>query len=86
MSGRLIAQLLVSVGTIVGRAFVAAYKQAAANAARGGSGGGAASGKEGAVDALTRRTGMSLDEACNILNVTKDANVEKIQKVMLRGC
>ncbi|KAI9264387.1 Pam16-domain-containing protein [Phascolomyces articulosus] len=79
MSARLIAQLVVSLGTVVGRAFFAAYKQAAANAAAGG---GAARGatKEGAVDALTRKTGMSMEEACQILNVTQEAELEKILK------
>ncbi|CAO3679624.1 unnamed protein product [Umbelopsis vinacea] len=68
MSGRLIAQILVSVGTVVGRAFVAAYKQAAANAAQGGGAAGRAGAKASAGDALTRKTGMSIDEACQILN------------------
>lgn len=45
-----------------------------AAAARGGA-------KEGAVDALTRKTGMSMEEACQILNITKDADLEKLTKV-----
>lgn len=50
------------------------------DAAQGG--GAAARGvKEGAVDALTRKTGMTLEEACQILNVTKDADLNQITKV-----
>ncbi|KAI7861372.1 Pam16-domain-containing protein [Spinellus fusiger] len=82
MSGRLIAQVLVSVGTVVGRAFIAAYKQAAANAAQGGGPAAAARGsaKEGTVDALTRKTGLSLEEACQILNVNKDVDLTQLTK------
>ncbi|KAI9482573.1 Pam16-domain-containing protein [Zychaea mexicana] len=80
MSARLIAQLVVSLGTVVGRAFIAAYKQAAANAAQGGGAAARGGAKEGAVDALTRKTGMSLEEACQILNVTREADLEKIVK------
>ncbi|KAI8065789.1 Pam16-domain-containing protein, partial [Gongronella butleri] len=79
---RIIAQVLVSVGTVVGRAFFAAYKQAAANAAAGGGPAAAArgSGKEGVVDALTRKTGMSMEEACQILNISKDADLAQLTK------
>ncbi|CAO3584742.1 unnamed protein product [Absidia cylindrospora] len=81
MSGRIIAQVIVSVGTVVGRAFFAAYKQAAANAAAGGGAAAAArGGKEGVVDALTRKTGMSMEEACQILNIQKDADLAKLTK------
>ncbi|SAM02214.1 hypothetical protein [Absidia glauca] len=81
MAARIIAQVVVSVGTVVGRAFFAAYKQAAANAAAGGGVAAAArGGKEGVVDALTRKTGMSLEEACQILNVQKDADLSQLTK------
>ncbi|GAB5591806.1 mitochondrial import inner membrane translocase subunit TIM16 [Umbelopsis nana] len=80
MSGRLIAQILVSVGTVVGRAFVAAYKQAAANAAQGGGAAGRAGAKASAADALTRQTGMTIDEACQILNVTREAELAEVVK------
>ncbi|KAH8549289.1 mitochondrial import inner membrane translocase subunit tim16 [Umbelopsis sp. PMI_123] len=80
MSGRLIAQILVSVGTVVGRAFVAAYKQAAANAAQGGGAAGRAGTKASAADALTRKTGMTIDEACQILNVNRDAELAEVAK------
>ncbi|SAL97533.1 hypothetical protein [Absidia glauca] len=81
MSARIIAQVVVSVGTVVGRAFFAAYKQAAANAAAGGGVAAAArGGKEGVMDALTRKTGMSLEEACQILNVQKEADLAQLTK------
>ncbi|ORZ11098.1 Pam16-domain-containing protein [Absidia repens] len=82
MSGRIIAQVIVSVGTVVGRAFFAAYKQAAANAAAGGGAAAAArgGGKEGVVDALTRKTGLSMEEACQILNLQRDADLAQLTK------
>ncbi|KAI9306493.1 hypothetical protein BJ944DRAFT_47985 [Cunninghamella echinulata] len=84
MSARIIAQVVVSLGTVVGRAFFAAYKQAAANAAAGGGAAAAArGGKEGVIDALTRKTGMSLEEACQILNVPKGADPALLTKVYL---
>ncbi|KAI8389362.1 coth protein-domain-containing protein, partial [Blakeslea trispora] len=84
-SARIIAQIVVSLGSVVTRAFVAAYKQAAANAAKNGgaanaSGGGRTGTKEAVLDALTRKTGMSMEEACQILNVTKEADLSKISK------
>ncbi|ORX93039.1 protein transporter [Basidiobolus meristosporus CBS 931.73] len=78
MAARVIAQLIVMGSQIVGKAFVAAYKQAAANAARGG-GAGAASAK-GSAEAATRRGGMTLDEACQILNIKKEAELADIVK------
>ncbi|KAI8345506.1 Pam16-domain-containing protein [Mortierella sp. GBAus27b] len=84
MAARIIAQLLVAGTQIVGKAFMEAYRQAAANAAKNGgqhaakSGGGGS--KAAAGDAITRKTGMSLDEAMNILNITKDADLAKVVK------
>ncbi|KAI9260141.1 Pam16-domain-containing protein [Sporodiniella umbellata] len=82
MSGRIAAQIIISLGSVVTRAFVAAYKQAAANAAKGGGPqGGAKTGtKEAVIDALTRKTNMSMEEACQILNVTKEADLSAITK------
>ncbi|KAG1144495.1 hypothetical protein G6F37_002205 [Rhizopus arrhizus] len=84
MSARIIAQIVVSLGSVVTRAFVAAYKQAAANAAKNGgnptASGGRTGTKEAVLDALTRKTGMSMEEACQILNVTKEADFSKITK------
>lgn len=54
--------------------FIIDAAQGGAAAARGGA-------KEGAVDALTRKTGMSMEEACQILNITKEADLEKLTKV-----
>ncbi|GJJ76856.1 mitochondrial import inner membrane translocase subunit TIM16 [Entomortierella parvispora] len=86
MAGRVIAQIIVMGSQIVGKAFMEAYRQAAANAAKNGgqhaaknaSGGGGA--KAAAADAVTRKTGMSMDEAMNILNITKEADLAKITK------
>lgn len=33
------------------------------------------------MDALTRKTGISVEEACQILNVTKEADLTKLTKV-----
>ncbi|KAL1919008.1 uncharacterized protein VTP21DRAFT_2389 [Calcarisporiella thermophila] len=78
MAARLLAQIIVMGTQVVGRAFIEAYKQAAANAARGGAAG-AAAGKTSA-DALTRKTGMSFEEACQILNVNRNSTLEEITK------
>ncbi|CAB4420890.1 protein transporter [Rhizophagus irregularis] len=69
MSARVIAQIIVLGTQILGKAFVEAYKQAVANAAGGGAAGSA--GRMGK-DALTRQTGMSLEEAYKILNLKKN--------------
>ncbi|KAF9922323.1 hypothetical protein FBU30_007588 [Linnemannia zychae] len=83
MAGRVIAQILVMGSQIVGKAFMEAYRQAAANAAKNG-GHRASQGSNGsktvAADAITRKTGMTVDEAMNILNITKDADLAKIVK------
>lgn len=74
---RIVTQVALVGSQILGRAFIEAYKQAAAaNAARAVGG---ATGKE-ANNALTKTTGMTLDEANQILNVNKDASVEDIVK------
>lgn len=69
---------------IVGKAFMEAYRQAAANAAKNGGHHAAKNGSGGskaaAADAVTRKTGMSVDEAMNILNITKEADLAKIVK------
>lgn len=51
------------------------------DAAQGGGAAARGGAKGGAVDALTRKTGLSLEEACQILNVEKDADLSKITKV-----
>ncbi|KAF9298138.1 hypothetical protein BGZ74_009507 [Mortierella antarctica] len=82
MAGRVIAQILVMGTQIVGKAFMEAYRQAAANAAKGGGHQAAKNGgsKAAAADAATRKTGMSIDEAMNILNITKEADLAKVVK------
>ncbi|KAG0018558.1 hypothetical protein BGZ80_007032 [Entomortierella chlamydospora] len=73
---------------VVGKAFMEAYRQAAANAAKNGgqhaakngSAGGSGGSKAAAADAITRKTGMTVDEAMNILNITKEADLAKIIK------
>ncbi|KAI9224141.1 Pam16-domain-containing protein [Blastocladiella britannica] len=75
---KLITQILVTGVQIFGRAFADAYKTAAANAAKQR----AASGEVGAdlgndgealapTDALNKKLGITLDEAAQILNLTK---------------
>ncbi|KAH7049087.1 Pam16-domain-containing protein [Linnemannia elongata] len=84
MAGRVIAQIIVMGSQIVGKAFMEAYRQAAANAAKNGGHHAAKNGSGGskaaAADAVTRKTGMSVDEAMNILNITKEADLAKIVK------
>ncbi|KAI5291961.1 mitochondrial import inner membrane translocase subunit TIM16 [Ascosphaera acerosa] len=83
MAHRLIAQIVLTTGRVFGRAFTEAYKQANAaskyakanpNAAKRG--GGAGSGGLGA------SAGITLDEACQILNVKPpqggQANLEQV--------
>jgi len=73
---------------VVGRAFVQAYRQAAANSAAQA---GATNGVKGAAskisgtNLITRQTRIDLDEACKILNVNKNSLVlEEINKVASR--
>ncbi|KAI8922713.1 Pam16-domain-containing protein [Entophlyctis helioformis] len=73
---RILTQVVVVGVQIVGRAFVDAYKAAAQNAAKNAvSAGGAAAG-----DLLSRKTGMTLDEAALILNVDKKAPLKDINE------
>ncbi|KAF9581962.1 hypothetical protein BGW38_000839 [Lunasporangiospora selenospora] len=85
MAARIIAQVLVAGTQIVGKAFMEAYRQAAANAAKNGGqnaakGGSSGGSKTAAADAISRKTGMTVDEALNILNITKEAELAKIVK------
>src|SRR5690242_805899 len=56
-----------------------AAKNGGQHASKNASGGGSSRGA--AADAITRKTGMTVDEAMNILNITKDADLAKIAKV-----
>ena len=81
---RLIAQVLLVGSQVVGRAFVQAYRQAAANSAAAAANGGskAAASKLTGSNLITKQTGIDLDEACKILNVKKEGLVlEEISKV-----
>ena len=50
------------------------------DAARNGAAGGSATSRAGK-DSLTRKTGMSLEEAYQILNLKKDKDVSNVSKV-----
>lgn len=68
---------------IVGKAFVEAYKQAAANAGKANISGSSSTSQKGAsaaVNALTRRTGMSYEEATKILNLESKPELSVLQK------
>ncbi|EGF82557.1 hypothetical protein BATDEDRAFT_7176, partial [Batrachochytrium dendrobatidis JAM81] len=72
---RIITQVAVVGTQILGRAFLEAYRAAAQNSAKNIAGG-AATAASG--DALTRQTGMTLDEAMLILNVNKQSSMKEI--------
>ncbi|KAI9296275.1 protein transporter [Neoconidiobolus thromboides FSU 785] len=74
MSARAIIQVVLSGTKIVGRAFVDAYKVAAAEAAQN------RSAVKSDADEVTKKTGITIDEACQILNVEKDSPLESIIK------
>ncbi len=75
MAHRIIAQFVIVGTQVLGRAFIEAYKAAAANSARSAAAGGAAS-KSGQVsEAITRQTGITVDEASKILAVRKGEQV-----------
>jgi import inner membrane translocase subunit TIM16 len=82
---KLIAQVILVGSQVVGRAFVQAYRQAAANSAAAAANGGskaATTGMSGS-NLLTKQLGIDLDEACKILNVKKESLViEEINKVL----
>lgn len=73
---------------VVGRAFVQAYRQAAANSAAAAKHAATKGTNGGAVGSnlITKQTGIDLDEACKILNVKKESLVlEEINKVLSQG-
>ncbi|TPX34009.1 hypothetical protein SmJEL517_g03248 [Synchytrium microbalum] len=73
---RIISQVVFLGAQILGRAFVEAYKQAAANAAKNA----ATNAASRSADAITRTTGMTIEEAAQILNVKREANLEEVMK------
>ncbi|KAG9300273.1 hypothetical protein G9A89_011346 [Geosiphon pyriformis] len=76
MSARILAQIIVTGVQIFGKATVEAWKQAKANRVRGPNGGngglGSSTSTWGGIESLTRQTGISIEEACQILNIKKD--------------
>lgn len=74
---RIITQVVVTGARVFGRAFAEAYKQANASKAYAGSRGGSAA-------SSSSPSGITLDEACKILNVPPpkagDANLEHVME------
>ncbi|KAI9229031.1 MAG: Pam16-domain-containing protein [Piptocephalis tieghemiana] len=80
MAARVIAQVVITGVSIVGKAFAVAYRQAAINATHRGTAAAAAGGKSNSKDALTRKTGITTEEAYQILGVKADMPMEEIVK------
>lgn len=78
MAHRIIAQVVIVGTQVFGKAFISAWRQAAANSSR------VASESTGSAvkDNITRTTGLSVSEACQILNVKKEAL--KLEEVTTR--
>ncbi|KAI9105640.1 Pam16-domain-containing protein [Phlyctochytrium arcticum] len=74
---RVVTQIAIVGTQIFGRAFMEAYKQASKNAATNAAVGGTG---RGAVDAVTRKMNLSVEESTQILNVDKNASVEEVLK------
>lgn len=77
MAHRIIAQVVIVGTQVFGRAFISAWKQAAANSrvAQESSG-------NAVKDAITRNTGITVEEACQILNLKKESLV--LEEVLSR--
>ncbi|KAI8803651.1 Pam16-domain-containing protein [Cladochytrium replicatum] len=75
LQARLLSQIIGSGAQIIGRAFVEAYKEAAAAGRHS-----IEAGAKGAADAATRKTGITIEEAAQVLNVKKDSSVEDVVK------
>ncbi|KXN71809.1 protein transporter, partial [Conidiobolus coronatus NRRL 28638] len=71
-----IAQVIIGGATILGKAFVEAYRVAAASAATQG----ASAASKTASDPISRQTGITLQEAYQILNAEKDSKIEDVKK------
>lgn len=78
MAHRIIAQVVIVGTQVFGKAFISAWKQAAANSSRVATESSGSSVK----DAITRTTGITVEEACQILNLKKE-NV-KLEDVLSR--
>ena len=77
MAHRIIAQVVIVGTQVFGRAFISAWKQAAANSRVAQESTGNA-----VKDAITRNTGITVEEACQILNLKKDSLV--LEEVLAR--
>ncbi|KAI9202139.1 Pam16-domain-containing protein [Polychytrium aggregatum] len=76
MAARVITQIVIVGSQILGKAFVEAFREASKKGAVAG-----ASGARSAADVATRKTGMSLDEAQQILAVRKEnLTMEEVMK------
>jgi DNA-binding phage protein len=71
---------------IATKAFVEAYRQAAANGGRAAAGAAASGTKSSAASSITRSTGISLEEAAKILNVDTKPEISVLQKVFIILC
>eukprot|EP00055_Hartaetosiga_balthica_P016067 m.99720 g.99720 ORF g.99720 m.99720 type:complete len:152 (+) comp9032_c0_seq13:45-500(+) len=84
MASRIIAYVLMTATQVFGRAFAQAYRQAASSGARGGAQETHKAHKTAKQAAETistrasRRSGMTLDEAHQILNVKPEASAQQI--------
>ncbi|OLL25171.1 Mitochondrial import inner membrane translocase subunit tim16 [Neolecta irregularis DAH-3] len=72
MAHRIIAQIVVIGTQVVGKAFIEAYRQAAATSAGAARSQAASFGGAAAKDSITQKTGITSEEACQILDVPKD--------------
>lgn len=73
-AGRIIAQLVITVGQIFGQAFMQAFAEAKQNAAKGG-------GATEAAKSILRKDGMDIAEAYDILNVERgSSNMSEINE------
>lgn len=77
MAHRIIAQVVIVGTQVFGKAFISAWKQAAANSSRVAS----ESGSHTVKDAVSRSTGITVEEACQILNLKKESvTLEEVLK------
>eukprot|EP00043_Microstomoeca_roanoka_P004147 m.47895 g.47895 ORF g.47895 m.47895 type:complete len:150 (-) comp12356_c2_seq1:183-632(-) len=85
MASRIIAYIVLTATQVFGRAFAQAYREAAAKAGRGGGAARAANAAKQQATAATaagplvsRKSGMSLEEALKVLNITKETPKEEM--------
>lgn len=83
MAHRIIAQVVIVGTQVFGKAFISAWRQAAANSARVSSSSSSTSSTGSVNDSITRSTGLSVSEACQILNL-KEKEGLKVDDVVSR--